>query len=234
MKTKSMNVPRNALYFSAGTKGGTVAGKRIELLASSGKPFKHWHWRRLALDLKGLRINKSRLPILWSHDRNRPLGFFNREDVRLNGQLKVLGTLVDTPSAREFANLAEQGMPLEASIYAIPTQVEHVPDGESALVNGHQLVGPGNVWRSFELREVSAAMFGWDSETSASVHEFANNETLAFDVEVIESDEDSKLAEHLYLLSRPSGVVGEVSDQSELTAYEESIVDELLAACGEE
>lgn len=200
-----LNIPKRHLVFKA---DGSVSGKRITLKANSGRPFPHDFWKRLALDLSGMKILKSRLPILLSHDTTRPIGFFDRDGVRVNGGLHVEGQLVDSSHAREFTKIANEGVPFEASLRGNPKGIQEVKDGEATEVNGHEFRGPGHIWRDWQLLEASPCIFGRDSDTKTDVFTFAGaNELVMLDIE--DYDEDERLADEIFsmgLQARTAGV----------------------------
>lgn len=192
METK-MEIPRYGLTFAA---EGRFDGKQISMTVSSGRAFQHPYWVQLALDFSGMRVPKDRLPILWAHNPDRILGYFDRSAVRANGGLTVTGRLVDTEAAREFSKLVSQGAPFQASLYGSPSEIQRLSDGESEEVNGHVITGEGHIWRKWQLKEAGPAVFGYDQNTEANIFSFAgSNDKLTIDVEM---DEDDIIAEHLF------------------------------------
>lgn len=216
MKTR-IEVPRYGLTFAA---EGTVEGKRISMVANSGRSFAHPYWGRLALDLEGMRIAKERLPILWAHNTDRILGYFDKAGVHVNGGLSVEGFLVDTDASREFSKLVGQGTPFQASLYGSPSEIESLSDGESAEVNGRTVKGKGHVWRKWELREAGPAVFGQDQNTEANIFSFAGSyDKLTINVEM---SEDDILAELLFSGPKDEG--------ENLSVEDEKLADEIFRA----
>jgi len=219
MKEK-IEVPRSAMVFGA---TGTVKGGKIRLKVSSGKAFSHPYWKRLALDLDGMLIPKTRLPILLSHDTTRPIGWFNREDVQVNGGVSIEGQLVDSEAARSFRALVKEGFPFEASLYGKPLEIERVGHGQETSVNGFAFEGEGSIWRSWELKEASPTVFGADSNTEAGIFSFANaSERLSLDVDFL-TDDDKWLAEMLRFASGPDPKKATLGDSEDDQAVKEML-----------
>lgn len=148
---------------------------KLKMTAYSGKIIKnHWYWGDLAIDVSGISFSKKKIPVLEDHLTERKIGFATK--FTQNGSLEVEESeFVDTTFSQEFIRLSKQGFPYEASIYARPTIIEELADGESAEVNGYTFKGPGTIWRKSQLREVSVTTFGYDSQTkSAAMSEDEN------------------------------------------------------------
>lgn len=218
--TTKKRFPKRALVF-AGT--GTTDGTRITIKASSGQPFSHPYWDKLAIDLTGMEVPKPTLPILMSHDLSRPIGSFHREDVLVNGGLTVHGQLADVTAAKEFVRQIKGGIPFEASFYGVPSRIERVEEGGKTEVNGVSFEGPGSIWRQWALREVSPCIFGADSATSTNVFSFADAEKMV-DVELDGESEDEIEAEKLFRLSM--GINPEVEDDT--SAEDQKLAEQIF------
>jgi hypothetical protein len=208
MMAERLKIPLPALLLSEKSGSGAVdqdGQNRLNILAYSGGIIRnHWYWGNLGIDLKGLAMPKETYPILEGHRTDRKMGHFSTGQVRVNGNLRIEGaTLLDTEASREFKKLSQKGFPYEASIYAVPTEIERVERNESAQVNGLTLVGPGTVWRRCTLREVSICVFGHDSETKAEALSQDRN-ALSVDVFVrgMEVDEDERWIRDMLALAR--------------------------------
>jgi hypothetical protein len=173
--TEEAKIKKSALCF---TDSGTFAtieqfkegeSPILSMIAYSGKVIKgHWYWGDLAIDVKGLKIPKSNIPILSDHMTDRKIGF-GTFDVNDKYQLvNTKATFVDTPSSEEFIKLSGQGFPYEASIYARPTKILRLGEKEEAEVNGFVMKGPGTVWRESVLKECSVVTFGADPNTKSA------------------------------------------------------------------
>ena len=213
---ESLNLKKTDCCFQS-KKRGSLEGKKMHLVASSGKPFQHHYWGNLGLDLDRFTVKDS-APVLWSHDRDKVLGVFSRGDVLVNGELAVDATLIDSDAAQHFVKLAKSGVPLECSLFGIPSKIERIEEGETTEVNGHTLTGPGTVWRAWQLREVSPSIFGYDQHTKADLVFSGSNESLALDVEICDADEiwvQKMLCLAVGADEDPNGQQGLLSDDSE-------------------
>lgn len=149
------------------TSGARPNRPRFRMLAYSGGVIpRHWAWNNLALDLSGMLVGKKGLPVLREHNPAAVVGHTDRVTTG-NGQLEVEGVFnLVTQASREVYDLCRQGHPWQASIYfAEPLSIERVAAGETVLVNGRTLTGPGTVIREWRLREVSFCSLGSDEET---------------------------------------------------------------------
>jgi len=148
---------------------------------SGGIIKKHWYWGDLGIDLEGIQFKESKYPVLEDHDTRRKIAVMGKpviEDGKLVAPDNV--RFLRTPAAQEFIRDSEDGFPFQASIYAKPSVIERVPEGETVEVNGMKLKGPGTVFRKCEFKEVSVCVFGWDSRTQASAFSKDEFETVTF------------------------------------------------------
>lgn len=137
------------------------------LLYSGGVIPNHFYWQNLSIDLSGMKLTKDLYPILLDHDTGKKIGFCDSPVIKDNALHMENIKFVDTEESHEFRRLSKQGFPYQASLYGVPTKVEVVEEGESVVVNGQKLEGPGHIWREFELREGSACVFGYDANTES-------------------------------------------------------------------
>jgi len=150
----------------------------------------HWYWNNLAIDLKGIKFNKAKFPILRDHETTREVGFSKKPTVKEGEGLiftEKNTTFLDSEDAVKFIENATAGFPYQASISGRPTVIEHVEEGESVKVNGHTLKGPGTVWRKTEYKECSICVFGYDDQTTAQVFSLSGQH-VDIEVENIRSD----------------------------------------------
>lgn len=201
----NLNIPERAMQF----KEGTVS-EGLTMIGYSGGLIKdHFYWGDLAIDLQGMSIPKDRIPILENHDINRKIGFALREQIQINGALRVSGgTILDTEAGREFRRLSKEGYPYEASLYAKPSQIRRLREGEEVSVNGMAVQGPATIWQRCSLREISACTFGWDQDTSASamsqdIHQLSVNVTG--DVAGM-IDQDERVANELFAMAKGQAI----------------------------
>jgi hypothetical protein len=136
----------------------------------------HWYWGKLAVDLQGVKFDRSKYPILETHMTSRKIGFSGKPVI--NGGISLDSdnvVLLDNEVANEFIDNSRAGFPYQASLYAIPMRLERVEEGAVAEVNGLKMKGPGVIWRECLYQESSICVFGWDKKTEASV--FSKEET---------------------------------------------------------
>lgn len=200
----NLNIPERAMQF----KEGTVS-EGLQMVGYSGGVIKdHWYWGDLAIDLQGVEIPKSKIPILENHDTNRKIGFTERHQISFDGGLRVLGgKVLSTDAGREFSRLSKEGYPYEASLYAKPSSIHRVPEGESIEINGLAVEGPATIWKRCSLREISACVFGWDANTSAStmsqdIHQLSVD--VSGDLTYLD-DLDERVANELFALGKGQG-----------------------------
>lgn len=156
--------------------------KKLIMTAYSGKVIKnHWYWGDLAIDTSGIKMSKSKIPVLHDHDTTQKIGFgkfiVNKDHEIVADNI----SFVDTPIANEFIKLSAEGFPYEASIQARPNKIVRLGEGEMAEVNGFTMKGPGTVWRESVLKECSVCTFGADSNTKSVA--MSENEDVEMEIE---------------------------------------------------
>lgn len=219
----SLDVPRSALMFT-NTEG--KVGNTLEMVGySGGVILDHFYWGNLAINLEGMSISKDKIPILENHDTDRKVGFAERDQIEINGALRVIGgTILDTESGREFKKLSREGYPYQSSLYAKPTSIEKIPGGEEIIINGLTQKGPLTIWERSELREISVCTLGWDQNTSATA---MSKDIHSLSVEIKgDFDPDEVEAEKLFRLSM--SINPEVEDDT--SAEDEKLADDLFRA----
>jgi hypothetical protein len=174
-KTNKRKIPRAAMILRGDdapvelVAGGEDGPARFRMIANSGKPIEgHAWWGNFAVDLKGLQIGRQRKPTLWEHNSDRPIGYTDKITKGSGEGVVVEGSFVNTDDAARVQQLSGEGFPWQASVYVPPLAIEDVPEGKTIKVNGHELSGPGTVFRKSKLREVSFATLGADENTSAT------------------------------------------------------------------
>ena len=200
MKEK-MKVPTEALRFMdhecyAKTEVGKDDVPKLKMIAYSGKLIKnHYYWGDLAIDLDGVKFDKSSFPILENHRTDRKIAFSSGKPVIKDYQLSIDSdkvSFVDTECSTVFQKLSKQGFPYESSIYGEPSNIERLEDDATAEVNGFTMKGPGAIWRQWTFKEASVCVFGHDSNTRSEA--FANSE-LELELEVETSKVSSEEGE---------------------------------------
>jgi hypothetical protein len=123
----------------------------------------------LIVDLAGMRVPATALPILRNHDDERIVAHTDKVDLT-ERRLRVAGLMSGVgPAALEVLQLADNGFPWQASIGADVNRSERVATGDSVRVNGRNWEGPLIVIRKSTLREISFVPMGADPNTSATV-----------------------------------------------------------------
>ena len=169
-KESTREVPSAACAFVDGGVSVEETGNQIEILANSGKPIRnHWYWGNFAVDLDGIEINRQDKPILLDHKADQIVGYTSAIENTENGLMATGKLLATTEQGKHVQQLAAEGFPWQASVYIPPSEVEKLGEGESVIVNGYLLNGPGHVFRKSTLREVTVTALGADEDTSAEV-----------------------------------------------------------------
>jgi len=194
MKKETKKIPVGALRFIQDDNEACVKfvkdadGKetpKLSMLAYSGKPIEnHWYWDELVIDVDGVKFAQKKFPILEDHNTDKKIAFTGKPNTE-NYQILIdpeSTKFVDTEESRLFQSLSKDGFPYQASIYAIPTSVEYVRNGESAKVNGFAVKGPVNIWRKSEFQEASVCVFGWDSKTKSAAFSKTDTQELTYEV----------------------------------------------------
>jgi len=177
LKTKlaaGEKVPQGAATFELAVKLAPSAndqkGRKFAGKANSGGVMPgHWYWGNLAIDMAGLQIGRMDKPVLFEHDACEPLGYTTSITAGPDG-IDVEGVLLDvTEKGQEIIALLAAGMPLQMSIFAPPSEVLILQEGESAQVNGKPITGPGAIFTNSTLREVTITTLGVDEGTCAAL-----------------------------------------------------------------
>lgn len=189
-----LKMPKNALIFNENHDAFAKSkdDKSFEMLAYSGKVIKnHFWWGNLIIDMAGMKFSKSKYPILQNHDTDKKIGFVSKpKDVGNELRFDNI-TYVDTAESTEFQKLSQEGFPYEASIYAQPTKITRLREGESAEVNGMKFKGPGTIWDEATFKEASVTVFGYDSQTKSQA--FSENDEI--EIEVSQELSNNELSE---------------------------------------
>lgn len=205
MPKKKMKVPAGAMHL---LEGGDVAvqfkqgdgGEKpvVSMKAYSGRPFKHWFWGNFAIRLSGMKFPKSKYPLLRDHRTNLELGFFGKPLVEDSKGIDLNPDsvkLLENDEAQKFLENSRDGFPYEASIYAQPTSIKWLNEGEEDEVNGHKLQGPGAIWETSIFKEASVCVFGADPNTKTG----AFSEEVELDIEAFmkEKETDEEVEEDM-------------------------------------
>lgn len=163
---------------------------------SGGVIAEHFYWDNLIIDLEGMKFEKSKFPILEDHRDSKKIAFTKRKPDISTGKIVIESPnvqFVDTPESLEFRKLSKAGFPYEASVYAIPTEIERIAEGEVGKANGIKMKGPGTIWRKSTFREASVVVHGYDRNTKSQ----AFNEEIELDVLDINPEPDNTIPEEV-------------------------------------
>ena len=167
----------NLLQFSANVEIEAAAGDstkqpRVSILAYSGGLMSVGRYGTVAIDLKGLELSASAMPLLVDHNANIDGIAGSGTPSVLNNQLAVNGTLAPTSeAAQKLIALSKAGVSFGASVGVEPTKQEFIKAGSAVVVNGQTIKSDRDFMlvRSGKLREVSILSVPADSTTSVSI-----------------------------------------------------------------
>jgi len=188
-------VETNPECFAIAEKFADDKPPKLKMVGYSGGLIKgHWYWGDLIIDLQGMIFPLSKYPVLEDHWTEKKIAFTGKP-ITSNGKLELnpeTSKFLDTEVSLEFQKNSLAGFPYQSSIYARPSVVERLSDGEKAEVNGMTVKGPASIWRKSTFKECSACVFGWDGKTQASA--FSKTEMEEVDIEYLGKGGDD---EHL-------------------------------------
>lgn len=162
--TSACHLPLGGVQLSGASTDNT-APRTFSGVAHSGKPFVY-KGKRAIVDLSTL-THQDAVPALLLHDRAARVGV-GRLAIGADG-LTISGTLLDNEHGKQVAAEADQGFPWQMSAHIDPAQVESLPAGKTASVNGQTVTGPILILRNSDVREVSFTPTGVDRHTHAAV-----------------------------------------------------------------
>lgn len=158
---------------------------KFKILAYTGAPV-DVSFGMLIFDLKGLWAKPS-IPILREHGRDRVVGFSESTWHDAEG-FHVEGRFTGTAEAAEVKGLALEGYPWQASVAVYPEKVTALDKGETAVVNGHTVSGPAEVWEEARVAEVSFCSLGADSNTGVVVFNSAEGGFMAYAQTLVDTE----------------------------------------------
>lgn len=139
---------------------------RFHIVAYTGGIIRnHYWWGNLAFDLKGIKFAAKKTPVLSEHIRTDRVGFSTEQSI--SEKVELDGQFLDNPMAQELRGDMQKGFPMQASVFLPPDVVEYVKEGTSVKVNGRLLKGPGTIFRSGVIKEVSMVTLGNDEKSKA-------------------------------------------------------------------
>ena len=122
----------------------------------------------VVVDLNGMKFGRSLVANL-DHESSKRVGHVTAKN-KADGQLRLSGVVsAATPSAKEVVDSASQGFVWQASIEAKPDKIVELADGQSATVNGQEIVGPAYLVKASTLKGFAFVSHGADDATSATI-----------------------------------------------------------------
>ena len=125
------------------------------------------------IDLDTVVFHKPRLTMDYNHNESEIIGYVE-DFLRDEEGLHATGYLVpfeEKDRANEVIYKNKNGVPYEVSPTVLPyaAEVEDLPDGETAVVNGEEQTGPIRIYRKLPVRGAAICPYGTDRHTSATV-----------------------------------------------------------------
>lgn len=158
--------------------------KKFNITAYTGGPMRVGFGYPVVVDLAGMELVGSSLPILKDHDSTKIVAHSESID-KSQKRLKIAGVVSGVgEAAQEVIALAANNFPWQASIGASIEQMEFVEAGDSVTVNGRALSGPLYVARKSTLRETSFVAIGADGNTSGRIAAHLNERKVSMDPEL--------------------------------------------------
>lgn len=148
----------------------------VEGLAYTGAAVTLGGFGKGIIDLAGIDIPRVKVPLLLQHDPEKIVGFTTKlgpgdGGIELGG--KVLESDDPASPANTVRNAARQGFPWQMSLGLDVGQgeddIEEISRDQEVEVNGIAFAGPGLVFRSTSVNEVSFVPLGADRDTRAVV-----------------------------------------------------------------
>lgn len=169
----------DAVQLREASSADSVSSREFTGVALTDQVMDHWYFGKLAIDLSTLKASKQKMPVLYEHAT--PIG--RTESLSNDGKaLTVSGIIAkEIEDAKLVASLSQIGFPWQMSVGIRPKKIQRLAEGETATVNGNELVGPAAIFRNSRVDEVSICVFGVCSETSATILK-AEDESVLVDV----------------------------------------------------
>ena len=154
--------------------------RTVRAVATTDAPAQVFDWERFEMCDEILRMDgadlpkNGQVPLLDSHNRDRisdVIGSATDFDFEtLEGGQEALTCLVrfaDTVAGHQAADLIRDGHLTDFSVGYRVTDSTWVPQGERAIVDGREYIGPVRVSRAWRLKELSATAIGADELAKA-------------------------------------------------------------------
>lgn len=239
--TNPADIPQDAFTFDMSGEGSFVASdddkNNVRLKLYDGSVVKHYYWGNMAFDLEGIKLKKKRIPILYSHDTDKRLGFSTKAS--FDGEFILEGRLLeDSEEVRKIKADVLNGFPFEASLRfdANNIKLRYVKEGEIVEVNGRNLKGPGTVFLNTQVMEGSVCVFGLQNNCKTQVFEIVDNEDVTLtERENIMAEEKTEMTIEA-LKAEHSDIYKDVFDlgKTDGEKAERDMFTELAEVCGDD
>lgn len=173
----SLSIPASALMLAQGegsfeiepASDDKTKPRRWKMDANSGRVIPHPYFGKFAVDMSGMKIGRQKKPVHEDHKTELKVGFSDTVAIDKKFHVRAGGAfLMNDTHAQKVMSNADDGYPFQASIFPFPDEIEFVQPGETALVNGMNMKGPGAILRKSRLRELSFCGLGADENTSST------------------------------------------------------------------
>jgi hypothetical protein len=157
------DAPKSPPKFKCKAYDGSAMRPRVRMYDTGGAP--------TVIDMTGVKVHRNgrKMPVLYAHDRNDPIGHTDRVDL-LATDITAEGVLsVPGKSRDKVAGGAQDGFQWAVSIGFEATELEYISSSDSATVNGRVMRGPLYIARRGMLREISFLSIGADASATATV-----------------------------------------------------------------
>jgi hypothetical protein len=142
---------------------------RFDVLAYTGDPVKiDAYDDPVVIDLAGVTFRKTLIATL-DHDRTKRVGHVTEREIA-DGQLTMGGVAsAATPARDEVVASAKDGFTWQASVEAMPSELDKLGAGKTANVNGREITGPAIIARRSTMRGFAFVTHGADDATSVTI-----------------------------------------------------------------
>lgn len=154
----------------ASAEDGPKVAREWKMLAHTGQVISRW-WGRLVLDMDGAKY-RQKLALLQDHRTDLPIGFSTKIQ-RTERGIEARGRMLANEDGDRAIAYSQQGFPWQASLMAVPMRIEELEPGATAEVNGMTVTGPLDIFREWEMRELTLTVLGADGNTTTEA--FAAN-----------------------------------------------------------
>ena len=155
-------------FSDANAQAGADGQRRFSGVGYTGDPIQnHPYWGQVIFDLSKMSV-PAKMPILRDHHNEMIVGFSDKNSITDKG-LELEGNLTkSTPFGQEVINLSDEGFPWQMSVRIMPSSIEELRTGATAVVNNRSITGPAYIFRDSAVSETSFTPTGWDSKTTAT------------------------------------------------------------------